>query len=160
MKHLPKHFRQRWRYIAVGIETDPDTDIRRKDLQRELWYSAGNLLGDPGSADVDLTVYSCRFEDGVGEAVIRTRREETDRARAAIACVSRVSGTAVGIHVRGISGTVRACEERYLGRAAGISEENDVAFANGRHPAYRRDGLVEIQLPSGFVGATELDIEY
>ncbi len=159
MKHLPKHIRPRWRYLAVGIESTPDAEIDRGAFQRELWYAAGNLLGDPGSADTDLTVYSFAFEAGAGEAIIRVRRGETDRARAAVACVSAVDGEPVGVVVRGISGTVRACEERYLGDRTGDFEQRHVVFTEATRQAVSRDDAVEVSLPSGFVSATELDFE-
>ncbi|MFO7832973.1 MAG: Rpp14/Pop5 family protein [Halohasta sp.] len=159
MKHLPKYIRPRWRYLAVGIESTPDAEIDRGAFQRELWYAAGNLLGDPGSADADLTVYDFAFADGIGEAIVRVRRGETDAGRAALACVETVDGEPVGVRVRGISGTVRACEERYLGRRTGDFEQRHVAFADTDRPAYAREEAVEVSMPTGFVSATELDFE-
>jgi ribonuclease P/MRP protein subunit POP5 len=159
MKHLPKHIRPRWRYLAVEIESTPDAEIDRGSFQRELWYAAGNLLGDPGSADADLTVYDFHFEDGVGETIIRVRRGETDAARAAVACVDAIDGEPVGVVVRGISGTVRACEESYLGRRDGAFEQRHVVFADARRPAVARDEAVEVLLSAGLVSATELDFE-
>lgn len=159
MKHLPKHIRPRWRYLAVEIDAPIDASFDRGDFQRELWYSAGNLLGDPGSADADLTVYTFSVTDGRGEAIVRTRREETGSARAAIACVHAIDGTPVGVRVRGISGTVRACEERYLGRATGEIYENEVAFGGDRRHADRRSDELAIHLPTATVCATQLDIE-
>jgi ribonuclease P/MRP protein subunit POP5 len=158
MKHLPKHIRPRWRYLAVGIDAAPDAEIDRSAFQRALWYAAGNLLGDAGSADADLTVFAFAFEDGVGETIIRTRRGETDAARAAIACLDSVDDQPVGLVVRGISGTVRACEESYLRRRDPDSAEQHVAFADDRRPAIWRDDVVEISMPEGFVAATELDL--
>lgn len=159
MKHLPKHIRPRWRYLAVGIESTPDAQIDRGTFQRELWYAAGNLLGDPGSADADLTVYDFEFADGVGETIIRARRGKTDAARAAVACVDEIDGEPVGVAVRGISGTVRACEERYLGRRTGGFEQRHVVFADTRRPAYTRDDAVDVSVSTGFVSTTELDFE-
>jgi len=159
MKHLPKHIRPRWRYLAVEIESTPDAEIDRGSFQRELWYAAGNLLGDPGSANADLTVYSFGFEDGAGEAIVRVRRGETDRGRAAVACLSAVDGEPVGVFVRGISGTVRACEERYLRDGTGEFEQRQVVFADATRQAVSRDNVIEISMPSGFVSATELDFE-
>ena len=159
MKHLPKYIRPRWRYLAVGIESTPDAEIDRGTFQRELWYAAGNLLGDPGSADADLTVYDFEFADGIGETIIRVRRGETDPARAAVACVDTINGEPVGLSVRGISGTVRACEERYLGRRTGRFHQRHVVFADADRPAVSRGEAVEVSLPSGFVSATELDFE-
>ncbi len=114
MKHLPKHLRPRWRYLAVGIETWPDAAIDRRAFQRELWYAGQNLLGDPGSAAADLTVVQFDFADGDGEAIVRVRHGETGPARAALACIDEIDGAAVGLRVRGISGTIRAAEEKHL----------------------------------------------
>ncbi len=80
MKHLPKHIRPHWRYLAVGLEAWPDADIDRRSFQRSIWFAAQNLLGDAGSADADLTVFSFEFEDGEGEALVRVRRGHTDEA--------------------------------------------------------------------------------
>ncbi len=159
MKHLPKHIRPHWRYLAVGIESTPDAKIDRGAFQRELWYAAGNLLGDSKSADADLTVYSFAFDDGCGEAIVRVRRGETDAARAAVACVSAVDGEPVGVFVRGVSGTVRACEESYLRGRTGVFEQRHVVFADTDRTAFSREDAVEVSLPSGFVSMTELDFE-
>ncbi|MFB6154491.1 MAG: Rpp14/Pop5 family protein [Haloferacaceae archaeon] len=159
MKHLPKHLRPRWRYLAVGIEAWPDADVSRDSFQRDLWYAAQNLLGDPGSADADLTVLRFEFGDGAGETVVRTRRGYVEDARAALACVDEVDGHPVGLRVRGVSGTVRAASERYLGRRAGISEQRNVVFEDTARTAYARDSALDVRGPSGFVGATELDFE-
>jgi len=159
MKHLPKYIRPRWRYLAVAIESTPDAEIDRGTFQREVWYGAGNLLGDPGSADADLTVYDFAFADGIGEAIVRVRRGETDAARAALACVDTINGEPLGLRVQGVSGTVRACEERYLGRRAGDFEQRHVVFADADRPASARGGAVDVSMPTGFVSATELDFE-
>ncbi len=116
MKHLPKHLRPRWRYLAVGLESRADAAIDRRSFQRECWYAAQNLLGDPGSADADLTVVEYEFEAGRGEALVRVRRDETGPARAALACVDTVDGAPLGLHVRGTSGTIRAATEKFLER--------------------------------------------
>lgn len=158
MKHLPKHIRPRWRYLAVEIEAAPDADIDRGAFQRALWYAAGNLLGDVGSSDADLTVFGFEFAHGLGEAIVRVRRGETDPARAALACIEAVDDQPIGLVVRGISGTVRACEESYLRGRSPDSVEKSVAFADDRRSATCRDDVAEISLPEGFVAATELDL--
>ncbi len=129
MKHLPKHLRPRWRYLAVGLETPAGESISRRSFQRECWYAAQNLLGDPGSAAVDLTVVSFAFDDresdvadrvtdgtspGFGEALVRVRRGESDPARAALACIDCVDDTPIGLSVRGVSGTIRAARDSFL----------------------------------------------
>ncbi|MGA9399421.1 Rpp14/Pop5 family protein [Haladaptatus sp.] len=159
MKHLPKHIRPHWRYLAVGLEGWPNADIDRRSFQRSIWFAAQNFLGDAGSADADLTVYGFEFEDGEGEALVRARRGHTDEARAVLACIEEIQGDSVGVFVRGISGTVRGCEEKYLGRRRELSGERSVVFADEQRPAVVRDGVFDIQVDDSFVGATELDFE-
>ncbi|MFB6080982.1 MAG: Rpp14/Pop5 family protein [Haloferacaceae archaeon] len=160
MKHLPKHLRPRWRYLGVGLEAWPDADPDRRAFQRALWESARRLLGDPGSAGVDLSVLRFAFADGEGEAAVRARRGRVEEARAALACLDAVDGHPLGVHVRGVSGTVRACEERYLGRRSGPFEERHVVFENASREALTRGGAVDVRLPEGFAGATDLDLRH
>ena len=158
MKHLPKHLRPRWRYLAIGLESWPNAEIDRRSFQRELWYAAQNLLGDVGSAELDASVLHFEFENGIGEAVVRTRRGEVDRTRAALTVIDAVDGADVGLRVRGTSGTVRACEEKYIRRPREDFEERNVVFGNADRRAICRNDRVDVELPDGFVGATALDI--
>jgi ribonuclease P/MRP protein subunit POP5 len=158
VRHLPKHLRPRWRYLAVELESWPDADLSRGAFQRELWYAAQNLYGDAGSAEADLTVLSFDHADGRGRTVVRSRRDEVDRARAALACVDDVDGHPVGVRVRGVSGTVRACEERYLSGPHGETEQRHVVFGGVERTAYVRGSTLDVAGPDGFTGATELDL--
>ncbi|MFC7165532.1 Rpp14/Pop5 family protein [Halospeciosus flavus] len=159
MKHLPKHLRPRWRYLAVGLETWPDADLSRSDFQRSVWFAAQNLLGDPVSADADLRVLSFDFADGTGETIVRARRGHVEEARAALACVDSVRDDDVGVHVRGVSGTVRAAEEKYLNGALENSAEETVVFRNESRRAIARDSRVDVDCDGSFVGATRSDLE-
>ena len=159
MKHLPKHLRPRWRYLAIAIEAWPDADIGRRDFQRSLWFAAQNLLGDVGSADADLTVLRFSFENGAGESIVRVRRDEVERARAAMACIDEIGGEQVGLKVLGTSGTVRACSEKYLGDRREFSAERKVVFEDAERTALQRDGLLDVRMDVAFAGATELDFE-
>ena len=102
-------------------------------------------------------MFGFSYADGIGEAIVRARREETAAARAALACIDSVDSEPIGLVVRGISGTVRACEESYLRDRSPHSVEEPVAFADDQRPAIRRDDVAELSLPEGFVAATELD---
>ncbi len=177
MKHLPKHLRPRWRYLGVEIESWMGVTIDRSDFQQSLWYAAGNLLGDPGSADADLSVYGFDHDtaSGSGAAIIRVRRECVASARAALACVNRIDDVPVGLRVRGTSGTVKACRERYcpqleaatektrqqryLGRAGESITQRDVAFDGSDGRARIRGDACDVDTPDDVVGATRLDIE-
>jgi len=155
---LPKHVRQRWRYLAVGIETWPDAAIERRDFQRHLWFAAQNLLGDVGSAETDLSIVQFEHGDGEGSAIVRTRRGSVSDARAVLTCLNEVGGDPIGLRVRGVSGTVRACEEKYLRGRGEATEHDDVAFEGADRPASSRDGRVDVRVEAGFVGATQRDI--
>lgn len=157
MKHLPKHLRPRYRYLGVALESWPDADFERGDFQAAVWRAARSLLGDPGSATVGLEVQRFEFADGWGDCVVRVRRGEVDRGRAALACVEDVSGHPVGVFVRGVSGTVRACEERYIRRPAEACDVKTVAFADADHRAQVRGARVDVQAGGGYLGATEHD---
>jgi ribonuclease P/MRP protein subunit POP5 len=158
VKHLPKHLQPRWRYLAVELEAWPDAEIGRRAFQRELWFAAQNLVGDAGSADVDLSVVRFDFDQGAGHAIVRARRGEVDRARAVLACLDAVDGAAVGVRVRGVSGTVQACEEKYIRRRPEPFDQRNVVFENAERRAVGRDGRIDVRADDAFVGATELDL--
>ncbi len=113
MKHLPKHLRPTWRYLAVELESDGDMSVDRRAFQREVWYAGQNLLGDPGSAAADLRVVRFRRAGNKGEAIVRVRHGEVGRARAAIACLSSVDGLSMGVFVKKVSGTIRGAESAF-----------------------------------------------
>ena len=159
MKHLPKHLRPRWRYLAVGLESWPDADFTRGAFQRHLWYAAQNLLGDVGSAELDLQVLGFAFEEGVGDAVVRVRRNEVDRARAVLACIDAVGGDPLGLTVRGTSGTIRACEEKYIRRPLESRTQRHVVFEDAERSAVERSGRLDVGIDGAFAGATELDFD-
>lgn len=158
MKHLPKHLRPRYRYLAVELRGDPDVEVDRGAFQRHLWYAAQNLVGDVGSAELGLEVLGYEFVDGEGYAVVRCRRETTDRARAVLTCLGTVEGERIRAVVRGTSGTVRGCEEKFIHAPGGVSEERTVAFADADRRAVGRAERVDVRVGDGFVGATNLDI--
>ena len=114
MKHLPKHLRPRYRYLGVELRGHPGTAVGRGAFQRHLWYAAQNLVGDVGSAELGLDVLGFEFVDGEGYAVVRCRRGTVGRARAVLACLDDVEGERIRAVVRGVSGTVRGCEEKYV----------------------------------------------
>jgi len=159
MKHLPKHLQPRWRYLGVVFESWPDAELGRDQFQRHCWYSAQNLLGDRGSAELDLSVVRFRFDDGDGEAVVRTRRGAESEARAAIACVDSVDEQPVGLRVAGVSGTIRACEEKYMGRGREEPEQRHVVVGNVDERATVRGSRVDLPAEQADTGATILDCE-
>ncbi len=159
MKHLPKHLRPRHRYLWVWIEAWPDASFDRRAFQRAVWAETRGLLGDAGSAAVDPTVVQFAFADGVGTAVVRVRRGEVDRGRAAIACITSVDGDPIEPRVRGTSGTIHAGEERYMRARPEEIDEKTVAFGNAERTAFVRSDRVDVRTDDAFAGATDLDLQ-
>jgi len=158
MKHLPKHLRERWRYLAVELEAWPAASFGQRAFQCALWQSAQRLLGDAGSADAVCRVLQYRFEAGVGEAIVKVRRGTVESARAAVACVSEVEGEPVGLSVRGVSGTVRGCEEKYMGGPLKAEAETDVEFRGASQTGVVYGDRVDVETDDWFTGATTFDI--
>lgn len=159
MKHLPKYLRPRWRYLAVRIETWPDAAIDRGQFQDAVWSAARALLGDPGSAAADCSVVRFEHADGLGQAIVRVRRGTVEDVRAALACVDEIGGEPVGLRVRGVSGTIRGCEEKYLGGRAEPQNERTVVFRRNERAAFSRPPRVDVRDGAAFVGATAFDLE-
>lgn len=111
---LPKHLRPRYRYLAVVLRTNSPEPLDRRETQTAIWAAARSLIGDTGSAAVDLTIQ--RFDSNHGHAamIVRTRRGEESTARAVLASLTEIDTVPVGVTVTGVSGTIRACAENYL----------------------------------------------
>lgn len=160
MKHLPKHLRPRWRYLVVALETWPTVDLDEATVQETLWEAVRSLLGDAASADIAIRLIRFEYTAGNGVAVVRVRRGEVDRARAAIACVDAIEDAPAGLTVEGVSGTIRAAEEKYMNAPAGPEAEERVVFDGAAHRAVPRgDGRYDLHEADGFTGATRLDLE-
>ncbi len=158
MKPLPKHLRPRYRYLAATLETWPDADIARDAFRDALVASVRELFGDAGVAAAEPRLVRFALAEGAGHAVVRTRRDAVDRTRAGLAATSVVDGEPVAGCVRGISGTVRACEEKYLhGRQLARGESN-VTFEGADRPATVRGARVDVRVEDAFAGATDLDL--
>jgi ribonuclease P/MRP protein subunit POP5 len=108
MKILPPTLRESNRYIAFGITSE--TQIIRQELINEIHHSTTTLLGDVGSCELGLRLFS--FKDHKG--IIRCTADTTWKARAVLASVSSIKGTRIRLKVYGMSGTVRGATEKYL----------------------------------------------
>lgn len=158
MSPLPKHLRPRYRYLAVTLETWPDASLDRDGFQSALESAIRALFGDAGVAAAEPTLIRFSFVAGRGQAIVRTRRDAVVTTRAGLAAVGHVEGAPIAVCVRGISGTVRACEERYLPERQLRTGESTVAFEGADHPATVRGSRVDVHLETGFAGATDLDL--
>jgi ribonuclease P/MRP protein subunit POP5 len=108
MKILPPTLRESNRYIAFSIISYDE--ISRRDLINEIFYSSRTLLGDVGSSEMGLRLFS--FEDNKG--IIRCAAAKTWEARAVLATIFSIKNIRTRINVLGISGTIQRATEKYL----------------------------------------------
>jgi ribonuclease P/MRP protein subunit POP5 len=73
-----------------------------------------------------------------------------------VACRGEVDGAELGVRVRGVRGTVRACEEKYIRSPPEPTDQRNVVFENAERRAVGRDGRIDVRAGDAFVGATEL----
>jgi ribonuclease P/MRP protein subunit POP5 len=158
MRHLPKHLRPRYRYLAVELETWPDAEFDRGEFADALGTAARSLLGDAETAAIDLRVVDLALEEGAGSAILRVRRNTVDRARAAVACVDAVAGNPVRVGVRGVGGTLRAAEDQHRGGPPAAQGSEAVQFRDRQVEALDRDDRVDLRIDEAFVGAIPEDL--
>ncbi len=158
MGRLPKHLRPRWRYLAVELETRATTSLVRDTFQNAIWQASRSLLGDLGSARISLDVLRFSHRDGRGTAVIRVHRGTENEARAVLATLGTVGNEPIRATVRGVSGTIRACEENYLRIARESQSHEVIALDDVKSPAFIRSKTVDLLGDSTLLGATTLDI--
>lgn len=158
MGTLPKHLRPRWRYLGVELETTPGDGPDRRAFQRALWRGARGLVGDVGSARLGLDVVRFELEEGRGEAVVRVPRGTETDARGVLATVAAVDGAPLRATVRGVSGTIRACEENYLRIAREPPSHEVITLDAVESPAVVWSEAVDVTGGSTLLGATTLDI--
>jgi ribonuclease P/MRP protein subunit POP5 len=158
MSPLPKHLRPRYRYLAVSLEAWPDAALDRDAFQAALTAAVRGLFGDSGVATAEPRVIRFAFDDGSGETIVRCRRDAIGTARAGLATINAVDGAPIAVCVRGISGTVRACEEKYLHGSQLPIAERTVAFEGADRPATVRGTRIDVHLEDAFAGATDLDL--
>jgi ribonuclease P/MRP protein subunit POP5 len=157
MSPLPKHLRPRYRYLALWLESWPECSLQRSGFQSAVRTNVRALFGDRGVAETEPRVIRFSFANGAGYAVLRVRRDTVDTVRAGIAATDVVDGTPLGICVKGISGTVRGCEERYLADRQLRKRESTVVFDGTERSATVCGSRVDVHLETGFAGATDLD---
>lgn len=158
MAHLPKHLRPRWRYLGIELESPGAASLDRRSFQQAVWDGARAMIGDVGSAELGLVVVRFEHTDGRGTAIIRVHRGTEETARAVLATVDTVGDTPIRSAIRGVSGTIRSCEENYLRIAREPLSHEVVALDSVESPAIVRSQTVDPTGDSTVLGATTLDI--
>jgi ribonuclease P/MRP protein subunit POP5 len=77
-----------------------------KELMDAVWGSVSKLYGEVGASLTSLALINLDVERKI--AVIRTSLETLGPTRASLACIIKVAGKDAGLHVVGVSGTIKA----------------------------------------------------
>lgn len=85
-----------------------DAPVERDALINAVFSSACSVLGDAGTAHSGLMVLG--FENGKG--IVRCRHTAAADVIAALGLVSSINGRRVIIHVKGVSGTIKAARKK------------------------------------------------
>jgi ribonuclease P/MRP protein subunit POP5 len=109
----------RRRYIAFDV--DSEETIRPNELMAEIISAQASLYGDKGSSLNRLKLIS--FDGRFG--LLRCAYSRTQETRAVLATIYSINGIRAALHVKGISGTIRAATEKYIPRLSLSSAEND-----------------------------------
>ncbi|MCZ7356497.1 MAG: ribonuclease P [Candidatus Methanoperedens sp.] len=107
MKTLPV-LRDKKRYLAFEVASEQE--ITRQELVGEISNSMRSLFGDAGCSEINFGLMSF----GGIYGIIRCSKENTEKTRAALACINKVRGFRISILVLGISGTIKGAMEKFI----------------------------------------------
>lgn len=111
--------RMRRRYIAFEVESEEA--IRQNDLAAEIMAAQTSLWGDKGSSlnKIRLITFNGRF------GLLKCAHSRIKETRAVLATIYSISGIRAAIHVKGVSGTIKAATEKYIPRLSLSNAENE-----------------------------------
>ncbi len=144
--------------MVVSIESWPTANIDKRTFQHAIWTSTSRLFGDNGAATADLFLIRFEFSDGSGWGIIRTPRDALHMAKSSLACISQINEFPIGILIKGVSGTIKTCEEKYLSDLPTSIVSKELFFNNKLSSCFIRENSVDIKIDNDFIGATHLDV--
>jgi len=92
------------RYLALQLETEGVPT--EKEFMDAVWGAVARLYGEVGASMTSLALINLDVERKV--VVIRTSLATLDHVRASLASINSVAGKEAGVHVLGVSGTIKA----------------------------------------------------
>ncbi len=114
--------RPKRRYLAV--EVIGSTRLDRKTFVSEIVRSHLRFAGEKGFQTSSPWVVSFNEEDQRG--IVRTLLAGLDDLRASLAMITTVDGEPVILRTLGVSGTIRACEDKFIRKSTvGVLERTE-----------------------------------
>lgn len=99
---LPKGVRRR--YLALKLVSG--SSVSREDLMNTIWDAVVQLFGEYGASQTDLTLI--RYSSERDYAILRCSHRALEMVKASVACITEIEGKPVAVHVKRVSGTLKA----------------------------------------------------
>ena len=98
----------RRRYLALKLVSEQS--MSREDLMNAIWDAIIRLFGEYGASQTDLTLI--RYNHEGNYVIIRCSHKALEMVKASIASVTEVKRKPAAIHIKGVSGTLKALLKR------------------------------------------------
>jgi len=99
---LPRGVRRR--YLALKLVSD--RSVSREDLMNTIWDDLIQLFGEYGASQTDLTLI--RYNHERDYAIVRCSHKAVEMVKASIASITEINGKPAAVHVKRVSGTLKA----------------------------------------------------
>jgi ribonuclease P/MRP protein subunit POP5 len=110
---LSSSLRYKKRYIAYKIICDKDMEF--SELSNAMWHSILDYLGEKFAAEARVWILKSTFDPKTRTGLIRTSHIGTENVRAALSFVQKVKDEKVIVQVLGVSGTIKAANQKFFG---------------------------------------------
>ena len=107
---LPPTLREKNRYLVLRIISK--TKFEKKAVQRVLWNSAFNFLGERGVSKISL--WFVDWDEKKQRGIVKVNRQSVEDIRASIALISKIEGEKVIPQILGISGTIKGARRKWM----------------------------------------------
>lgn len=117
LKMLPPSLREPQRYLAVEIISEEP--LEKNDIVSIIWTTCLRLHGECETSKFKPWLIRAwePIKDGEKykqKCIIRCKRGEEEKVRAALSSTSQYDNKRVAIHTIGISGTIRSATQKFI----------------------------------------------
>ncbi len=112
LKRLPPSMRKKQRYIVCKIESEKIFDIG--DIVGCLWNNMLEFLGEKGVSEADPWIMKDLFYRDKKIFGIKTGKNSVEDIRTCLALITDINDEKVCIHVKGVSGTLKAARNKFV----------------------------------------------
>ena len=99
---MPRGVRRR--YLALKLVSDGS--VRREELMNAIWDAIIQLWGEYGASQTDLALI--RYSSERDYAILRCSHRALEMVKASIASITEINGKPAALHIRRVSGTLKA----------------------------------------------------